>query len=178
MATNAATAAASPADCAREVLDVVPAVLRPIRQQMRRHRAAGLSIPQFRSLCFVERYDGASLSMVADHLDLSLPTVSRMVSGLVQRGYMQRKNSADDRRHVSLSLRTRGQTIMREARRATQQFLGDKFQNLTLDQREALVTAMRALREVFEQEMPHPAPAAGGAGAGGAGAEAELAESR
>lgn len=147
---------ASAADCAREVLEVVPAVLRPIRQQMRRHRAAGLSIPQFRSLCFVERYDGASLSMVADHLDLSLPTVSRMISGLVQRGYMQRKSSEDDRRHVSLSLRPRGQAVMREARSATQKFLSQKFEALPQERREALVVAMQALREVFEQEMPHP----------------------
>ncbi len=147
---------ASAADCAREVLEVVPAVLRPIRQLMRRHRAAGLSIPQFRSLCFVERYDGASLSMVADHLDLSLPTVSRMISGLVQRGYMQRKSSEDDRRHVSLSLRPRGQAVMREARSATQKFLSQKFEALPQERREALVVAMQALRDVFEQEMPHP----------------------
>lgn len=160
-----ATNAAAPADCAREVLDVVPAVLRPIRQHMRRHRAAGLSIPQFRSLCFVERYDGTSLSMVAEHLDLSLPTVSRMISGLVQRGYMQRKNSEDDRRHVSLSLRPRGQAVMREARSATQKFLAAKFESLSAEQREALVVAMQALREVFEQEMPRPAEDAELAGA-------------
>jgi MarR family transcriptional regulator for hemolysin len=142
-------------DCAREVLDVVPAVLRPLRRQMRSHRA-GLSIPQFRSLCFVERYDGASLSMVAEHVDLSLPTVSRMINGLVQRGYLQRKSSEDDRRHVSLSLRAKGQAIMREARHATQQYLAEKFENLSDEQRQALVAAMQALREVFQQDMPHP----------------------
>ena len=142
-------------DCAREVLDVVPAVLRPLRRQMRSHRA-GLSIPQFRSLAFVDRYDGASLSMVAEHLDLSLPTVSRMINGLVQRGYLQRKSSEDDRRHVSLSLRAKGQEIMREARQATQQYLSERFENLTDEQRQALVAAMQALREVFQQDMPHP----------------------
>src|SRR5215469_14580348 len=136
-------------DCAREVLDVVPAVLRPLRRQMRSHRA-GMSIPQFRSLCFVERYDGASLSMVAEHLDLSLPTVSRMINGLVQRGYLQRKSSEDDRRHVSLSLRAKGQAIMREARQATQQYLSERFENLSDEQRQALVAAMQALREVFQ----------------------------
>ena len=149
---------ASAQDCAREVLDVVPGVIRPIRQQMRSHRASGLSIPQFRSLCFVGRYDGASLSMVAEHLDLSLPTVSRLINGLVERGYMQRKSSEDDRRHVSLSLRPRGQAVMDQARRATQQFLSEKFQKLNDEQRRALVTAMDALREVFEQEMPQVLP--------------------
>jgi DNA-binding MarR family transcriptional regulator len=152
-ASNSATAA----DCAREVLEVVPAVMRPLRQQMRSHRAEGLSVPQFRSLCGVERYDGASLSAVADHLDLSLPTVSRMVNGLVQRGYLQRKSSEDDRRHMRLSIRPRGKAVMQAARAATQEFFIEKFQSLTAGQRSALVSAMRALRDVFEQEMPRPA---------------------
>jgi len=151
-----ASISALAAECARQVLDVVPGVIRPIRQQMRSHRAAGLSVPQFRALCFVERYDGASLSSVAEHLDLSLPTVSRMINGLVQRGFIQRRASQDDRRHVSLSVRPRGQAIMRQAREATQDFLKDKFQGLTCEQCEALVTAMNALRQVFEHEMPHP----------------------
>lgn len=148
---------ASSAECARQVLDVVPAVMRPLRQQMRSHRAAGLSIPQFRALCFVERYDGASLSAVAEHLDLSLPTVSRMINGLVERGYMQRRSSEDDRRHMSLSLRPRGQAVMKTARQATQQFLADKFRDLSAAQREALCLAMQALHQMFQQDMPHPA---------------------
>lgn len=152
-----ASNSADVAECARQVLDVVPAVLRPIRQQMRFHRAAGLSVPQFRALCFVERYDGASLSSVAEHLDLSLPTVSRMINGLVQRGFIQRRASQDDRRHVSLSVRPRGQAIMRQAREATQDFLKEKFKGLTDEQCEAMVVAMNALRQAFEHEMPHPA---------------------
>ena len=156
-ASNAPTAAR----CARELLDVVPAVMRPLRTQMRSHRAAGLSVPQFRSLCFVERYDGSSLSAVAEHLDLSLPTVSRMVNGLVERGYMQRRSSEDDRRHVSLSLRPRGQAVMQQARTATQNFLMEKLRHLTAAQRQALVTAMDALREVFAQDMPHPSTGSG-----------------
>lgn len=148
--SNSATAE----DCAREVLEVVPAVMRPIRHHMRSHRGEGLSIPQFRSLCFVGSCDGASLSAVAEHLDLSLPTVSRLVNGLVERGYMQRRTGADDRRHVSLSLRARGRVVMSEARKATQEFLAAKFDRLDPERREALVTAMRALRETFEREMP------------------------
>lgn len=154
LATNSPTAT----DCAREVLDVVPAVIRPLRRQMRSHRA-GLSIPQFRALCFVERYDGASLSAVAEHLDLSLPTVSRMVNGLVERGYMQRRSSDDDRRHVSLSVRAKGQAVMRQARTATQDYFAEHFQDLGPAQREALCAAMNALREVFQQDMPRPAQA-------------------
>jgi MarR family transcriptional regulator for hemolysin len=93
---------------------------------------------------------------VAEHLDLSLPTVSRMINGLVQRGFIQRRASQDDRRHVSLSVRPRGQAIMQQAREATQDFLKNQFQGLTCEQCEALITAMQALRQVFEHDMPHP----------------------
>jgi len=138
------------------VLDVVPVVMRPLRQQMRSHRAAGLSIPQFRSLCFIERYNGASLSAVADHLDLSLPTVSRMVNGLVERGYLERKSSEDDRRHVSLSVRGRGKAVMVEARRATQAFLVAKFAGLSAGEQSAIVAAMQSLLHVFGDELALP----------------------
>ena len=135
---------------------MVPTVMRPLRQQMRHHRAAGLSVPQFRSLCFVERYDGASLSAVAEHLDLSLPTVSRMVNGLVQRGFLQRRSSSDDRRHMSLSVRARGKAVMQAARAATQDFLAEKLQHLEAPQREALFQAMQALRFIFQDARPSP----------------------
>ena len=38
----------SPDDCAREVLEVVPLIMRAIRTDMRSHRTPDLSVPQFR----------------------------------------------------------------------------------------------------------------------------------
>lgn len=151
------TRPASVADCAREVLEVIPAVMRPIRSTMRSNRGAGLSVPQFRALCFVERYDGACLSQLAEHLDLSLPTVSRMVNGLVERGYLQRRARESDRRNMCLSVRAPGREMMQQTRSATQAFLTERFQSLTGSQREAMILAMDALRDVFEQDMPRPA---------------------
>jgi DNA-binding MarR family transcriptional regulator len=148
---------ATVADCAREVLEVIPAVMRPLRNTMRSYRGAGLSVPQFRALCFVERYDGASLSQVAEHLDLALPTVSRMVNGLVERGFMQRRSSESDRRNMSLSVRAPGRAVMQQTRSATQAFLVDQFQHLSTEQRDAMIVALGALRDVFEQDMPHRA---------------------
>ena len=135
---------------------MVPALIRPIRQQMRSHRARSLSVPQFRALCFVERYDGSSLSEVAEYLDLSLPAVSRMVNGLVERGYMQRRASSDDRRHVSLSVSPSGHTVMASARKATQEYLSVRLARLSEEQLSAIASGMRALREAFAQEMPQP----------------------
>ncbi len=46
---------------ARELLDVVPVIMRTIRAEMRSHRSNDLTIPLFRSLMFLERHPGVSL---------------------------------------------------------------------------------------------------------------------
>ncbi|MGA2378038.1 MAG: MarR family transcriptional regulator, partial [Spirochaetia bacterium] len=61
-------------ECAREVLDVVPSVMRFIRTEMRSHRALDLTVPQFRSLVIIERAAGTSLTGVAEHLGLTPPS--------------------------------------------------------------------------------------------------------
>jgi len=90
---------------------------------------------------------------VADHLDLPLPTVSRMINGPVERGYLERQSGEGDRRHVSLTLLSRGKAIMVEARRATQAFLVVKFANLSAAECAAVVTAMQSLLDVFGNEL-------------------------
>ena len=45
----------SPDTIAREILDVVPIVMRMIRAEMRSQRSADLAIPQFRALLFISR---------------------------------------------------------------------------------------------------------------------------
>src|SRR3982751_6748690 len=84
--------------CGRELLDTVPLVMRVIRSHMRRHRS-GLTVPQFRTLCFVSTTDGSSLSAVAEFIGLSLPAMSRLVDGLVEQRLMDRRPCDDDRRH-------------------------------------------------------------------------------
>ena len=62
--------------CAREILDVIPLVMRTIRAEMRRARGADLSVPMFRALNYVGGAEGASLSEVAAHLGVTLPSMS------------------------------------------------------------------------------------------------------
>jgi len=68
--------------CAREVLEAVPVVMRFIRAQMSSHRALDLSVPQFRSLVFIERNGGSSLGEVAENLGLTPPSASALINVL------------------------------------------------------------------------------------------------
>src|SRR5436309_1760038 len=110
-ATESAGTPVSGDVCARELLDTVPLVMRVIRRHMCRHRS-GLTVPQFRTLCFLSTSPGSSLSAVADFIGLSLPAMSRLVDGLVEMGLIERRHCDDDRRHVRLSVMPEGETAV------------------------------------------------------------------
>lgn len=141
--------ASSSAQCARQVLEAVPLVMRAIRQEMRRQRKPGLSVPQFRILVMLNRHQGASLSEVAEHMGLTLPSISKMVDGLVVRDLLTRETDPGDRRRLTLSLTPAGHSSMQTAYAATQTYLAGRLAALEAPDREALVQAMAALVEIF-----------------------------
>ena len=139
----------SPDACAQEILEVVPVVMRTIRAEMRRHRTADLSVPQFRTLAFIDRNAGGSLSDVAEHIGLTLPSMSKIVDGLVARKMVTRQTHRTDRRRMTLALTARGQTALQTTREATRACLAEDLAAVTDRERETIRQAMRILRPVF-----------------------------
>jgi DNA-binding MarR family transcriptional regulator len=139
----------SPSDCAHEVLDVVPLVMRTIRAQMRQHRAVDLSVPQFRTLSYIDRNSGASLSAVAEHIGLTLPSMSKIVDGLVARKLVSRQTHHDDRRRMTLALTEHGRSALTVSREATRNCLAQALGNLSSADRSTIATAMNLLRPIF-----------------------------
>jgi len=142
----------SPDECAREVLEVVPRIMSGIRGELRRHGARNLSVPQFRTLLFLGRHEGASLSEVAEHIGLTLPSMSTMIDGLVACGLATRRTHPNDRRRMTLALTDRGQAIMRSARKATQAHLVALLRRLTVADCATVVKAMQVLRPIFTEK--------------------------
>jgi DNA-binding MarR family transcriptional regulator len=140
----------SPYECAREMVEVVPLVMRTLVGEMRRHRATDLSVPQFRTLAFLNRHEGACLSDVAEHIGLTLPSISKMIDGLVARRLVLRYVHPTDRRRVTLSLTERGGGALQVAREATRAFLAGRLATLPESQLAAIVHAMGVLRPIFD----------------------------
>ena len=141
----------TPDECAHEVLDVVPLAMRLIRKKLREHGAQLLSVPQFRTLLFISSNRGASLSEVADHIGLTLPSMSALVDGLVTRNFVTRRTRPEDRRCVDLTLTERGETTLRSARNATQDYLKLRFSSLPESERGTILKGMKILRRVLSE---------------------------
>jgi len=142
----------SPDDCARELLDAVPPVMRVIRNEMRRQSKPELSVPQFRVLSFLNRKPGESLSAVADHIGLTRPAMSILVDGLVNRKLVVRETDPGDRRRLTLSLTRQGASLYTAARQRTQERLSTRLEGLTPEERQTLAVTLHQLRGLFIAE--------------------------
>ena len=135
-------------ECAREVLDALPPVMWFIRRQMRSHRG-GLSLAQFRSLVRANRRPQATLSDLAEHLGCAMPTASRIVGGLVDKGLMVREGCRWDRRLVFFTLTAKGRDVLHAARKAAQQQMELELDKLTPQERKTLIQATGILKSIF-----------------------------
>ena len=103
-------------------------VLAPLWAHLNRRSSADLfrmvaeldsSFSQVKMMFLLEDGGEHSVKEIAQHLGLSLPAASRAVDGLIQRGYVSRRESAEDRRSRLVALTDEGEatlTIREDAR--------------------------------------------------------------
>ncbi len=135
--------------CAHELMDTAPQIVQAIRMEMRRGRDSNISIPQFRTLRFIQRNPDSSLSHLAEHLGLTLPSVSKLVDGLVKQKLITRKESTADRRKLTLVLTQAGAAIVDSARAGALANLAKKLVELSNDELETISQAMQLLHPIF-----------------------------
>lgn len=143
--------------CAHDLMDTAPKIVQSIRVEMRRERGADLSIPQFRSLRFIQQNPDSSLSRLADHLGLTLPSVSKLIDGLVRQALINRQGAITDRRRITLRLTPTGESIVNSARANAQTNLANTLACLSDDDLKTVQRAMELLHPLFvSQGKPLP----------------------
>jgi DNA-binding MarR family transcriptional regulator len=135
--------------CASQLMDTVPLLMRVLRREVRSRRPEGLSVPQFRMLIFLGRHPGATLSEVTNHIGLTRPTMSKMVDGLVRRGWIARETADTDRRCIELRLTEGGLAVVEDVRELTRRRLDESLCALSSEDRAVIVRALTLLRTVF-----------------------------
>ena len=107
----------------------------------------GSSFSQVKMLFLLE--DGGELSVkeIAARLTLSLPAASRAVDGLVERGFVTRRESAEDRRSRIVALSGSGHEVVAAVMRARLATLDTFVAELTPGERDNLLTALLPIVE-------------------------------
>ncbi len=143
------------ARAAQALLEVVPAIMLAIRTDIRGRRPPGLSVPQFRTLAFLNRTAGASLSEVAEHIGLALPSMSKLVNDLVVRKLVTRATHARDRRRAVLRLTRHGGAVLDASLESTRAFLARRLSALPKSEHLMILQTLDILRVVFKREHPN-----------------------
>jgi DNA-binding MarR family transcriptional regulator len=105
------------------------------------------SFSQVKMLFLLEDGGEHSVKEIAHHLGLSLPAASRAVDGLIQRGYVSRRESATDRRSRLVALTDDGRAVVDRVLRARLHTLEAFADELTLQERDCLYTALLPIVE-------------------------------
>lgn len=135
--------------CATTLMETFHMMMRTVGGEMRRRRSpipSSLSFQQFRAMKTIQDHNGASLSLVAEHLGYSLSAASKLVDGLVERGYVRRETAEDDRRKVMLAISAAGEEAVEMVHQAGMACLAEKLASLSPSECAMLDLAMDILR--------------------------------
>jgi DNA-binding MarR family transcriptional regulator len=123
-----------------------------------------LSFTQLKALCALET-DGEerSVKALADSMGVSLPTMSRAVDGLFERGFVDRREDPVDRRVRRVRLTDAGRTVPRALNEARLSALQELLSSLDEEEATALEHALGMILE-RRAEIAAYRPAEGGAG--------------
>ena len=137
-------------DDASLVIETILLGMRTIRRHICNKCTSDLTVPQFRVLAYLNYHKGASLSAVAEHLELSLPSMSKTIDCLVKRNLVAREISSNDRRRITLELTTAGIKAFETIREDTRKHFSEMLSTLSEEDREKIVQAMHMLQAILK----------------------------
>ena len=147
MPTSPRISAGRARPAAQELLQVVMLVMRALAAEMRRPPTP-VAPAQFGLL--VRMAEGAcSVSELARHQQVSLPTVSKSVHMLVRRGWVERWDSPQDRRQTMVRLTRSGRRVLAGIKQQADRLVAHRLAGLTRAERARLRAALKGLRRVL-----------------------------
>src|SRR5437868_6515727 len=121
------------AQLAKAFLEIVPRTMWAVRAEIRlaaRKRSRGaLSVPQIRVLAQLSR-KSLTNGELADRLGVTVPSMSRLVDGLVRKGLVTRDVQAQDRRRVALKLSPSGRKYFHTVMKSVEDRFSRQFAKL------------------------------------------------
>jgi DNA-binding MarR family transcriptional regulator len=144
---ESAAAEASPA--AIDVTRLRVAIAR-VSRSLRRHELAGLTPTQLSALATVERAGPLRLGDLAAAEKIAPSTLTRLVTVLEERGYVQRCPVPGDARASTLVVTGAGHAILERIRQESTTLLAGSLRTLSPDQLAALAAALPALEQIAD----------------------------
>ena len=134
---------------ARELLHITMLVMRSVAAEMRRSPLP-LAPPQLGTLMRIAA-GACTVSELARHQAVSLPTMSRSLDMLVRRSLLERWVDAGDRRQTMVRLTDEGRRVVADVRRRSEQHVARILSGLPTDDRAQVLGALDVLERILNK---------------------------
>jgi DNA-binding MarR family transcriptional regulator len=127
--------------------ETVPPVWHQVRNHVRSIATERyeISVEQFHILRMIHK--GITLvSDLADARSMSRPAISQMVDGLVEKGYITRRQDPKDRRYVHLALTEEGTKMLTCIFAENRSWMAAKLEHLSPEELNAILSAFELLK--------------------------------
>ena len=95
-------------------------------------------------------------TQISKRMKLSPSRLTRIIDGLIRRGYMQREIAPKDRRNMRIFLSRRGKILTNKLNKAFIDIHYEILQDIDVSQHESLITAMEHLHLAIEKWLRKP----------------------
>jgi MarR family transcriptional regulator for hemolysin len=141
-------------EAAREILQIMPLVMRAVAAELR--SGGEMPAPAHFGLLMKLREQPRTLTELANHWGVSLPTMSNSIAALVQRDWVRRSPAPNDRRVTMIEITSEGRAVMDRVGRMAEARLASVLAPLDRRAQRRLHAGLAVLRDVF---TTRPAPA-------------------
>lgn len=137
-------------DCAQKVWSVLPTLMRTIAAHLRQQEPRlDITVWQIMAMKLLKG-DPITVGEMARKFLVSTPTMTRLLDILVERGLVERREDAEDRRRVRLFLTLEGKRLFQEFDQRALRCVEGIIAGLEPDERERVVAAMDVLQEALK----------------------------
>lgn len=134
------------------ISDVLPSQLRlavmRLARRLRQEAGSDVTLSQLSALATVARRGPVSLKELADVERISPPSMTRISTGLEERGLVVRTVDATDRRVARLAITESGRRLLEETRSRRDAYLAERLQALSATELDALTQALPILERL------------------------------
>ena len=136
---------------ADQFMQIMPLVMRVVSADIRSARS-DLN-PAYYRLMGMLHHGTWNLGELAERQAVSKPTMSKTITTLEERGWVERAHSKDDRRVVLVSLTDEGRKVSNQVRQEMVNRMAQILMPLDAEDQETLIVALTILNDVFTAEL-------------------------
>lgn len=136
-------------EISKKFFDVIPRAMRSVRYEMRTAASPTLTVPQFRVIVNINR--GCNhICQIAELLGISQPALSKIVRGLVEKGFIEKTKSLTDGRSLELSLTEEGKKTFIKVRSKASHSFNSKIEKMSNKQLEEFSKSLDCLMNFMD----------------------------